>query len=338
MEKVAEVIKLDRGLPLVELQSRDEGFNDLKDKLQNGKTCVPKKMRAEFCAKMSKKKQALTIGDLVEVTLTNNQENAIINRILPRKTELYRNDPVNRNKKQALAANFDRIAICSVASELNFSHIARMLVISKNANVPTDLIITKCDLSKPNLGEVKEFLPAFDNIYKTELNGMSAKCKRLTICEIESNDNLTIEEEHFEIERLFEKSVTTILVGKSGAGKSSLINGIAGEELCLRGEVREFDDKGRHTTVSRKIIELTDNHRVVDMPGLRSLGMIDCVNGIEKAFPEIAKLSHQCKFRDCTHTSEPGCAVIIAVSERLLTSWHELTSENQMNSSEKHRF
>ena len=146
MEKVAEVIKLDRGLPLVELQSRDEGFNDLKGKFQNRKTCVSKKLRAEFCAKMSKKKQALTIGDLVEVTLTNNQESAIINRILPRKTELYRNDPVNRNKKQALAANFDRIAICSVASELNFSHIARMLVISKNANVPTDLIITKCDL------------------------------------------------------------------------------------------------------------------------------------------------------------------------------------------------
>ena len=371
MQTTAEVVKLDKSLPLIQTA---DGF----------------KTRAEFCATLSKKHASVAIGDVVGVSFDNETLGIrddlgirdeglgisgdlgirdqglgisgaldcpwIIDEVIPRKTKLVRNDPVNRRKEQVLAANFDQIAICVVAGEENFNHLARMLVIACNAEVPITLIFTKCDLGKTKGESVREFSKAIDKVVCTEMQGirdeglgisgdLGIRDQGLGISGGETR--LPLETRSFVARFAPQDDVwvgqddilpfadwrgkTTVLLGKSGAGKSTLINALAGKEVCKQGEVREFDSKGRHTTVSREIIETENFGRIVDMPGVRSLGLINCEAGLEKVFSEIYDFSQKCKFRDCQHTSEPGCAVKGNVSDQLLCAFHELSEENAAN-------
>ena len=377
MQTTAEVVKLDKSLPLIQTA---DGF----------------KTRAEFCATLSKKHASVAIGDVVGVSFDNetlgirddlgNRDQGlgtsgaldcpwIIEEVIPRKTKLVRNDPVNRRKEQVLAANFDQIAICVVAGEENFNHLARMLAIACNAEVPITLIFTKCDLGEEQAESVREFSKAIDKVVCTEMQGirdeglgisgdLGIRDEGLGVSGGETR--LPLETRSFVARYAPQDDVwgvqgetsgdasqddvwgvqddimgdgpfadwrgkTTVLLGKSGAGKSTLINALAGENVCKQGEVREFDSKGRHTTVSREIIETEDFGRIVDMPGVRSLGLINCEAGLEKVFSEIYDFSQKCKFRDCQHTSEPGCAVKGNVSDQLLCAFHELSEENAAN-------
>ena len=303
MQKIAEVIKLDKGFPLI--------------CVENTQT-----IRAEFNSFLSKKHTAVAIGDRVRVTMpsdnplkpktynlkpTDVDEPCIIQEILPRTTELLRNDPVNRQKEQVLAANFDAIALCVAAGQENFNHLARMLVIACNARVPVTLVFTKCDLAEPNLKVVSDITNVVSDIVKTSVSDIEAFKK-------------------------VNNRKTTVLLGKSGVGKSTLINSLAGKNVCKQGDVRLYDSKGRHTTVSREIFDVGEFGRIVDMPGVRSLGLINCEHGLKTVFANIFELANECKFRNCSHTGEPGCAVADHVSDRMLKAYHELTAENKLNS------
>ena len=377
MQTTAEVVKLDKSLPLIQTA---DGF----------------KTRAEFCATLSKKHASVAIGDVVGVSFDNetlgirdqglgisrdlgvrddlgNRDQGlgissmldcpcIIEEVCPRRSILVRNDPVNRRKEQVLAANFDQIAICVVAGEENFNHLARMLAIACNSEVPITLIFTKCDLGEANLGAVRDLSNANDKMICTGLQGIRdeglgisggetrlpletrsfvARCapqddvwgvQGETSGDASQDDVWGVQDDIMGDGPFADwRGKTTVLLGKSGAGKSTLINALAGKEVCKQGEVRQFDSKGRHTTVSREIIETENFGRIVDMPGVRSLGLINCEAGLEKVFSEIYDFSQKCKFRDCQHTSEPGCAVKGNVSDQLLCAFHELSEENAAN-------
>jgi len=123
-----------------------------------------------------------------------------------------------------------------------------------------------------------------------------------------------------------------ILIGKSGVGKSSLVNLLAGTEVQDTGAVRERDGKGRHTTVDRVMVELPGGGCVVDMPGIRGLGLWDAESGLGTAFSDVEELAASCRFRDCSHVDEPGCAVLAAVAagnlaEARLRSYRTLSAE-----------
>jgi ribosome biogenesis GTPase len=127
---------------------------------------------------------------------------------------------------------------------------------------------------------------------------------------------------------------TAVLVGPSGAGKSTLINVLLGEKRQATREVRVNDGRGRHTTVSRELIQMPGGGMLIDTPGLRSLGLTGSEEGISSAFPDIEEAAHSCRFRDCTHKEEPGCAVRAAVESGAiqsarLTSYHKLKHEAQ---------
>ena len=319
-----EVVKLDRGLPL--LKSLDETNIEI---------------RGEFNAVMSKKRIAITIGDVVEASIPKDQDTAIILNIEKRKSQLTRKDPVDRGVPQVLAANFDSVLICTSADNFNCKHILREVIVAKNTTAALNLLITKTDLV-PSFSQKEVSVDSFCDPFNTEekelitftLNqfdeifSSTVIDNEISLDELKNNDDGTYRHETSEFSQLLPESTTTILLGKSGVGKSSLINAIAGEKKALVGKVREKDNKGRHTTVAREIIDLNNLGRVVDMPGIRALGLIDCEQGIERTFQKIEKYAQMCKFRNCTHTNEPSCAVKQNVSRALLDIYHEFKREN----------
>lgn len=288
----ATVVKLDRGFPLLELES----------------TSI--KVRGEYCAELSKSKKGVTIGDRVEVIVDTSERGSdlvsdcqcIIAEILPRERVLARKDAVDRGLSQAMAANFDEIVICHSAYHFNLQRLVRELVIANNTGATVELFITKSDL--------------IDNAEKSRIT------EQVSLFNISP---IFINIESFQlIDKSFDQGNLYVLLGASGVGKSTLINYLCGEDIQKVGEVRTGDLKGKHTTVAREIFETLTGARVIDMPGVRALGILNAEEGMKRTFPSIYKNANFCKFRNCTHTNEPGCAVIKNVKSELLEIWRSL--------------
>ena len=279
------VVKLDRGYPLV--LAEDKNLYRCK----------------HATALVKERKLRCVIGDVVTLELPEGNDKALIKAIEPRSNKLVRKDPTEQTLPQVLAANFDRIIIAQPINDINLRRLARELVVAYETGAAVSVVLTKADLAKTEAAQSASLEKV------KELAGSGG------VLVISIEDKASIEG----VRALIPAGEIVVMVGKSGVGKSSLVNLLVGDEIQKVADVRESDGKGRHTTVSREMIEIPGGGYLVDMPGIRGLGLWDADLGLEAAFADIETLAAGCKFRDCKHESEPDCAVREATHNGELT-------------------
>ncbi|MFZ5434297.1 MAG: ribosome small subunit-dependent GTPase A [Calditrichota bacterium] len=234
------------------------------------------------------------VGDWVVLDTSN--QILLIERILTRKTTLARGAAGKETTSQVLATNVDLVFIVAGLDwALNPHRIERYLSLVWSSGATPIVVLNKSDLAEDALvikSEAEEHCPGVSVILASSHTVEGLGEIRAQLC----------------------KGITAVFIGPSGVGKSTLINTLIGERRMDTNAVRTGDLKGRHTTVHRQLIVLPDGGLVIDTPGLRELQLTES-DGIAAVFPEIEALADQCRFRDCTHQSEPGCAVIQAVEQ-----------------------
>ena len=256
-----------------------------------------------------------TIGDWL---LLDSKKNRAIRR-LERMSLFKRKAPGTARSIQLIAANVDTLMIVSSCNhDFNIARLERYLALAQEAGVTPVIILTKADQAEnpeDYRREAEKLLPhlcveALNATDAEDLKVLSAWCK---------------------------SGQTIAFVGSSGVGKSTLTNTLMGKTLIATKTIREDDSKGRHTTTHRELYRLPTGCWVLDTPGIRELQLTDVEQGIASVFNDIEKLSTHCRFRNCEHNTEPGCAVNNAIQtgkleESRLKRWRKLVAENERNS------
>ena len=274
--ELACVVRLDRGFPAV--VTEDALF------------------RAEFAAKLTKGGDSrVAVGDWVVARRPAEHDMGLIEEILPRESDIARWRGKARGEKQTLAANVDTVIVVQalLAGEFDPERIVRSAVIARDCGAEVAVVLTKAD--------------RVDEAHRTaavaQIRALIGDEVAIAVTSSEEGSGID------EVRALVPRGTIAIVLGESGAGKSTLLNALLGHEALETGAVRERDDAGRHTTVARRMVSLPDAGIIVDEPGLRSLPLVGHERGLAKVFPDIAEAAATCKFRNCTHTHEPGCAV-----------------------------
>jgi ribosome biogenesis GTPase / thiamine phosphate phosphatase len=236
------------------------------------------------------------VGDWVTLTIYD-ADFAIIHQILPRTSVIKRQAAGHSGEIQVIAANVDFAFIVQAADrDFNINRLERYLVICNSAGVNPCIIITKTDLAdKQKVQELSD--------------SIKMRIQNVPVIPV-SNE---IRDGYDMINNLIEKGKTYCMLGSSGVGKSTLLNNLSGENLMRTDTLSRSTNKGRHTTSHRELIILDNGGILIDNPGMREVGIADTSGGFETTFDMITRLSEGCRFKNCTHTSEAGCAVIEAV-------------------------
>ncbi len=218
--------------------------------------------------------------------------------LLPRRTALVRQSSGSRVESQALAANMDAVmVVVPLDRAVSRRQIERFLALAWDSGAQPVLVLTKLDLVDRDTvaGAV------------AEVAAVSGDLSVLTVSVV-TGSGMT------EVGALVSAGHTVALLGTSGSGKSSLVNALMGSDVVQTGEVRQADSKGRHTTTWRELVVVPTGGALIDTPGLRELGMWVDEEGIDAAFTDVTDLAGQCRFNDCAHLTEPGCAVLAAIA------------------------
>ena len=257
------------------------------------------------------------VGDEVSF-LYNPSGESIIRSVGKRKNLLQRLDPIKTGAIQSMVANVDDCFIVTALNgNYNYNRIARYVSLALQGEARPVVILTKADLCADVERHIREVETLSD---------------KLRVHAVSAPQGIGMEA----LEEYFVPGRTIALLGSSGAGKSTLINAVAGEEIMKTGAVRASDDKGRHTTTHRQLIRLKNGVSIIDTPGMRELGVAGAEEGIDDTFSDILALAERCRFRDCRHETEPGCAVKAAITrgqlrEGRLALYQSLGAENRGN-------
>ena len=240
------------------------------------------------------------VGDFVMLDRPDDKNgNAVIHHILTRKSCFERRAAGTGNESQIVAANIDDVFLCmSLNQDFNLRRLERYLSIAWESGATPVVLLTKADLCTDLSGKL------------AQVYGVAPGTDVITV-------SCLSEEGYLPVREFLKANRTAAFIGSSGVGKSTLINRLAGSDILSTSEIRADDDKGRHTTTRRELILLPDGGIVIDTPGMRELGLEGA--DVDKAFSDIDELSANCRFRDCKHENEPGCAVKNAVTKGMLS-------------------
>lgn len=243
-----------------------------------------------------------TTGDYVEITYMSDDE-AIIISVEPRKTLLARQSVSAKSETQLIAANIDvALVAMAVTEDFNLNRLERYMTICTGAGIDVMCVLTKTDLSE--MDKVASLITDIRTSHPT-----------MPIMTTSMNDTESI---HM-LESMLEQGKTYCLIGSSGTGKSTLLNALIGDGVQKTSEISDFNKKGRHTTTSRDLFELACGAFMIDTPGMKLIGMVDADKDIADDFDNIQALASQCRYQDCTHTQESGCAVLQALDDGRLS-------------------
>ncbi len=250
----------------------------------------------------------IAVGDWVAIGLGESEPNIV--GVIDRWSQLARRDPVGLT--QVLAANIDIVFVTAPVDRLGANRVEREIAMSWDSGARPIVLVTKCDLADAEILHVlRDRVLGVDIIVTSTITG----------------DGLE------EVARVLQPARTGVLLGPSGAGKSSVANWLLGAERMGTGSVRTSDHRGRHTTNVRQLLVVPTGGCLIDTPGLRSLSLAADHGGVAAAFPDIADLARGCRFDDCHHEQEPGCAVLAAaeanlVDRRRLANFRKLERES----------
>ncbi|WP_276388318.1 ribosome small subunit-dependent GTPase A [Eudoraea chungangensis] len=248
------------------------------------------------------KNELPSVGDWVAIS-EYDEDKALIHAVLRRKSVLERKAVGKLGQTQIIATNIDfGLIVQSVNRDYNINRLERYLAICNASRIDPIIILSKVDLINPK--ELNSILVQVNN-----------RIKNVPVIPMSNQTHLGIEE----IKSKLIKGQTYCLLGSSGVGKSTLINTLTGIDLMNTGKISESIDRGKHVTSHRELIVL-ENGILIDNPGMREVGITDVSDGLEMTFDDIFNLAQDCKFSDCTHTIEKGCAILNAIEKEELNS------------------